>query len=116
MGRVGRLGYWTFLAIAVGLSLAGTLWTGTYFSVVGGMGVIAMARLHDIGRSAGWIIPIFILAGGTGFLILQLAPEQVARFAFDLGILPIFFALGLVPGQPGANRHGEPPVRKPRVS
>ncbi len=109
--RAGRTEYWTFsisqLVFLVLLSLAFGLLAGAFggsdggiveiagLVVIGGASLIlllpsiavAVRRLHDHGRSAWWLLVIFVpLLGFIGFLILM-----------------------LLPGDAESNRYGPPP-------
>ncbi len=111
--RINRATYWLcFGIVAVGLGLLiylGQLKGGLEVAMV----VVGVPRLHDIGRS-GWLV-----GAAIGAEILIVAGLLVAGASVDtievsgglivLGIAILGIWLGIVRGQPIANKWGEPP-------
>lgn len=120
MGRINRTYFWLFAAAgtAFGLLLNYALgWQGNS-GFGAAMAIIAMPRLHDIGRSGGWVVlPFvvgFVLIGAmVAGLISDAALDTIYPF-FAGAIVIAFVILGLIPGHPGANAYGEPFSRNPR--
>jgi uncharacterized membrane protein YhaH (DUF805 family) len=75
--------------------------------------IIAVPRLHDVGRSGWWLLILFVgelvavgigwPGGAEGILI--------AGGFYVLLCLALLVVLGFIPGQRTANSWGEPPVR-----
>ena len=63
-------------------------------------------RLHDRGRS-GWIAAIIILS----LIVVWPIPVGFLDFAFALVIVWAAVELGVMSGEPGANRYGPNPVK-----
>ena len=112
--RIDRKAYWiataAIFAIAVALSFVPGVQRGTG-SVTSVLFIrIFAGRLHDLGRSGWWQVLVYaleILAAVAG----ALTHAPVALVLGIVGLIHIAFvvALGLVPGQRGANRFGPPP-------
>ncbi|MDP1913851.1 DUF805 domain-containing protein [Brevundimonas sp.] len=138
-GRLTRLGYWRWqlalVVIGAGLGYApvavamagGPRWLSALafapmaIALIASVGVAAR-RLHDRGRSVGWLI-VFALAPlslsafsiwlseGTAFVEQGwAAPTALAASLISL-ILSFwgFVEIGLLRGHPGSNRFGPPP-------
>jgi uncharacterized membrane protein YhaH (DUF805 family) len=74
---------------------------------------IVIPRLHDIGRSGWWYLPILvgsILIALVGIQMGGLEAAQIALGLYTLLVLALFGLLALIPGQPTANKWGEPPA------
>jgi len=130
-GRVPRLAYLFGAAVAHGLSTVdipelgplanpvaiACFWVGKFL-----LATLAVKRLHDIGASGWWAVPIVapmaVWGGGIGTLAL-LAPGLTADLAAEmnwgalLGAGLVFRAialiLGLIPGQAKDNEYGPDP-------
>jgi len=74
--------------------------------------LMCVPRLHDLGKSGWWVaIPIGIELIAIGVAIAVFSPEG-AYIVFGtvfLAIAGFIVVLGLIPGQPHANRFGDPP-------
>ena len=114
MGRINRATYWCMLAawLAIG-GLVVIFQPLSPVSLVGsGIGLLAPARLHDMGRSGWWLLPLFAFLLATFVATLYMPKSLVLGAAYAV-IVMAAIALGLIPGNPGANRYGEPwPVRR----
>lgn len=114
-GRVNRTTYLVQLALVVALYGALIVFNvkpgGAEVVVV----VLAVPRLHDLGRS-GWWSTLFIAgqmvlvawALGTG---VNAETLLMASGLYTLASLGALIVLGLMPGQKAANRFGPPPRR-----
>jgi uncharacterized membrane protein YhaH (DUF805 family) len=112
--RINRPTYWVsyvaFMALVSALICIGKV-HGIMESAMLALGV---PRLHDIGRS-GWVV-----VGVIGIEFALLVGLAVAGADIDTILISagaIFFAiaalgiwLGLIPGQPEANKWGDPPL------
>lgn len=120
LSSTGRLSRATFLiAAAVLLALAvvyeavfgSTLhWlTGwiAYPALLFSSACILSKRLHDRGRS-GWWAALIIVA----LIAVWPAPRRFFDFFFVLVLIWGFVELGVMPGEPGANRFGANPAVK----
>ncbi|MBN9320427.1 MAG: DUF805 domain-containing protein [Caulobacterales bacterium] len=65
-------------------------------------------RLHDRGRS-GWWSAVILLA----VIIVWPAPRGFFDFVFSLVLIWAVIELGVMPGEPGANRFGPNPQAPP---
>ena len=111
-GRMNRATYW--LCLTVILAVVGVMSTfGVRPPRVGEAMLILMCvpRLHDLGKSGWWVLVPFgmeavAIVGG----IEALPGGTDVVFAGALLIVAGFIILlGLIPGEPQANRFGEPP-------
>ena len=116
MGRANREFYWYFLGFTVVLiGAAWALFHGRPY-IAAPAALLCVPRLHDIGRT-GWIALAAFIAGvllsdgltrlfGAGQLTLGV---PLAEALLSGGFLAVFLvSLGVIPGQPGANRYGPP--------
>jgi uncharacterized membrane protein YhaH (DUF805 family) len=109
---MNRASYGVFLALLVVayIVMVNTMKRPPGAEVV--VGLIAVPRLHDVGRSGWWLLPLFAgeflavaigWSGGADGILL-------AGGIYVLLCLFLLIVLGFVPGQPSANRWGEPPL------
>ena len=112
MERIDRAIYWLLLALASAVFVAA--WS--FFSSPPQLGVAviltAIPRLHDIGRSGWWSIGLFIASVHVQTLF-STGPEVFVGSRLIAIILAVplagaLVALGMIPGQPGANAFGAP--------
>lgn len=124
--RINRATYWVICAIVIAIvtAIAFSRHRSSGLEVM--IVLIASPRLHDIGRSGWWAVGVCgtefftivgaTLAGADSGTVLILA-GAVLLVICALGIW-----LGSIPGEPHANRWGEPPApgiqfsRNPRSS
>lgn len=89
----------------------------SYFQVKGGFNeiilvVLAIPRLHDIGKSGWWAGGVFLAEIVLVTVSLLLLPPAFAMMPLALFVVIVFgllIWLGAIPGQPEANKYGEPP-------
>ena len=132
-GRVGRAQFWYYIAVyavvGVLVSIVGNIaWTGGGLRALYGLALllptlgITARRLHDIGRTASWVL---LLAVPWVLSIVMGLITILSFFTFGLlGILFVFWpVIGLIalaavalliyfcaqPGMAGANEYGAPP-------
>jgi uncharacterized membrane protein YhaH (DUF805 family) len=113
-GRTNRAVYWFTVAILAGL--AGVFSVVRLNPTISEIVFILLAapRLHDIGRSAWWVmVGVGLEVAG---LVLGLATGQLllGPGLATLSIFGLMIWLGSVPGEAVANRFGEAP--KPGLS
>ncbi len=114
MVRVDRTAYWLILAFFGILFLAIWFYWALPPKITILAVLLAVPRLHDIGRSSWWAAGLFV----TGLFAEDVfRPVSGEAFAGDW-IVPTLsavlmaggvFVLGVIPGQPGANKFGLPP-------
>ena len=109
--RMDRTTYWSFLA---GLLVLDALMRAADIGgriVEIGLICLSLLRLHDIGRSGWWITSVVLLGLPVIGLcaLTSLANVLIALLGFMLVSLVLLIVLGLIPGQPGANRYGPAP-------
>lgn len=114
-GRINRTTFWLAIGVIVifyiVLNLLSTKPQGVQEFV---LAMACVPRLHDIGKSAWWafvafVVEIVVVVGAFAVLPAQFVSLPVALFTLILAGLIIW--LGLIPGDPLANRFGEPPSR-----
>jgi uncharacterized membrane protein YhaH (DUF805 family) len=113
LGRINRAAYWLvlggFVALYVLISMVGArpprIGEGLLI-------FLCAARLHDLGKSGWWVlIPLSVELGAVIVAIAAFSTEDdyaLLGGAF-VAIAAFVLVLGLIPGQPHANRFGEPP-------
>lgn len=127
-GRAGRREYWRVLLVLIGISFALSL-----FGMVPGGQLIAFPfslaaniaqwalvarRLHDLGRSGWWQVPAMTLGMAAVLQVVSLGPNGVetnpgmatAMLGAMLLSLSFVVIIGLVRGDRGPNRYGQPPA------
>jgi len=74
---------------------------------------ICIPRLHDFDKS-GWLVLIALgFEIGVAILAFSFLPKNIALAIMGLAVIIILMMLiwlGIIPGQPHANRFGEPPA------
>lgn len=112
--RINRATYWLMGAIVItvlaGLSLTGHRFGGAEFMII----LLAVPRLHDIGRSGWWAVGVILVefAAIIGLVTTDVALDTIILLS---GIWVMLLAalgvwLGWIPGEAHANRWGEPPA------
>ena len=102
--------------MAAGLVLCTVFWifssTGPYFSVV--LLFACAPRLHDIGRSGWFALGLLIAEIELDTRLVPYRPPPfievptVGTMVLAAVVVGAFIWLGVIPGQPGANKFGPP--------
>lgn len=113
-GRSNRVDYWTSIAIVIAVSMGLRLLFGGYGGVIHEVVLllVAIPRLHDIGRSGWWGVGALAIAYAIGLgLAARFGLEQYEIYApWILGyVLLCVTLLGAWNGDPDENRFGPPP-------
>ncbi|RYD97802.1 MAG: DUF805 domain-containing protein [Sphingomonadales bacterium] len=112
--RYNRATYLTFLSIFVALIVV----LANVMERPPGMGEVVLVllgvpRLHDLGRSGWWMAAPIVAEIGLVTAMLargsSLEDMQIGAGALTLAILVAMIVLGLIPGEDGPNRWGDPP-------
>ncbi len=114
-GRMNRATYWLSIAVAI-LALVGLVLLTHRRESVGEvvLVLVAVPRLHDIGRSGWWVLAGFgveIVGVVVALVALPLEQADAVLGVVTLVILGLVIWLGAIPGGKGPNRFGEPPGR-----
>jgi len=127
-GRAGRREFWrlmlALIALSFGLSLLGAVPGGQIigipFSLAGNIAqwAVVARRLHDLGRSGWWQVPAMALGAAALVRAVQLGPAAVeanpglagALLGAMLLSMAFLVVIGVVRGDPGPNRFGQPPA------
>jgi uncharacterized membrane protein YhaH (DUF805 family) len=108
-GRINRATYWMCLGASVLVYAALNVMNSGSVKVSEVLLILmCVPRLHDLGRSGWWALMIFLIELSSVFL----APKGDVFIALGVAMLVIMallVVLGILPGQPRANRWGEPP-------
>lgn len=112
-GRFNRATYWLCLCIIVG-AVAVMAAAGVRPPRIGEAMLVLMCvpRLHDLGKSGWWVlIPLGLEVVTVIVALTAFSPEEayVLFAGAFLVVVGSIVVLGLIPGQPHANRFGEPP-------
>jgi uncharacterized membrane protein YhaH (DUF805 family) len=112
--RMNRATYWFALAfclVVYAILNAASSETVAMSEVV--LVLLSVPRLHDLGRSGWWAaIPIGVEFAAVilAFVLLPFETMSVVAGIITLTIAIFLIALGMLPGQPQANRFGDPPA------
>ena len=112
-GRINRASYLVVLGFVLVLFAVLTVFQkrGSFAEVV--LIMLTVPRLHDIGKS-GWWAGGFLLAEITivaiSIVFLPLEAISIPLGFFIILVFGLMIWLGTIPGQPEANKYGEPPA------
>ena len=137
-GRIGRVAFWIGFLAVMGASVVVNMipfigWL-LGFALIWPQVAISAKRLHDLGRSAWWLLAPFVISilafvlaaviGGAGLLVAMQQGEMnsiwtaaggvgvamiLVLLAFSAGIFFLLW-MGLSRGDPDPNRYGQPPA------
>jgi len=113
LGRMNRATFWLALGAVVALYAAIAFFGNRTVAVNEIVLIIAcVPRLHDIGRS-GWLVlgPIALELGAVALAFSALPTDVTGTImgCVALVIIGLIVWLGCIPGNPAANRFGDPP-------
>ena len=107
--RVSRKQYWGYYLASIAVSVVLLLLhVRASLGVSSLMFIVTIGRLRDMGRPAWWTLVAF----GAPIIVILLALPLGPPVALGLGALfnlAFTVVLGVIPGQPQANRFGPPP-------
>jgi len=112
--RINRVTYWAGLGLILAIYVALNFLSSKQVAVSEGVLMfLCIPRLHDIGKSGWWVGGVFFLEIAVVVISLSILPLKTALI--PLGIFTFIVAgllvwLGTIPGQPDANRFGDPPA------
>jgi uncharacterized membrane protein YhaH (DUF805 family) len=113
-GRINRATYWVAFGVLATIYVVLNLMSSKQVAVREvALVVLSVPRLHDVGKSAWWAGAAFILEVAvvlTAFTILPIQWALVASGVFVIVLAGLLIWLGIISGQPAANRYGEPPA------
>lgn len=115
-GRLARARFLIAVAVLIGAAvlyeaIAGdvlrrlTGWL-VYSALLYSGACVLSKRLHDRGRSGWWAALVL-----AAVIAVWPTPEHFLDFAFAVIVLWAVVELGVMGGEQGANRYGQPPVR-----
>ena len=114
LGRINRTTYWLAVAVTVVVAIAVQFVTRTPFQGANFMLlVVAVPRLHDIGRAGWWALVVLVLEFAAGMAIGKFLPP--AQMMTGIGaiavlVLALTILVGSVRGDAGPNRFGAQPA------
>lgn len=115
LGRINRLTYWlALLAVAVINAILTRVIDKSAPALFVLIVIIAVPRLHDIGRTGWWALGTVAGEFLAGIAIALLLPEAIRLYAL-FGVMSVVAGLiilvGAWPGQALPNRFGPQPAR-----
>ena len=112
-GRINRATYWSILCGMVGFVLVVAVFGFRPPRIAEGLLIfLCVPRLHDLGRSGWWVlIPLGIEVIALIVAITAFTPDEAGIIFGGVFVIVAGFVvvLGLIHGQPQANRFGDPP-------
>ena len=112
-GRMNRATYWSILGGMVVFVIAVAAFGVRPPRIAEGLLIfLCVPRLHDLGRSGWWaLIPLGVEVAALLAVFSAFSADDAPLIfgGIFLVIAVVVVVLGLIPGQPHANRFGEPP-------
>lgn len=108
--RINRKTYWLSFLGATAVSVVLALIHIRMTAMAGVIVWLMIGRLHDLGRSGWWTLAIIGLVFGAIVATWSFGVTSAVAVG-TLVELGCVVALGLIPGEPGANRFGPAPGR-----
>ena len=112
-GRMNRATYWSILGGMVVFVIAVAAFGVRPPRIAEGLLIfLCVPRLHDLGRSGWWVlIPLGVEVAALLAVFSAFSTDDAPLIfgGIFLVIAVVVVVLGLIPGQPHANRFGEPP-------
>jgi uncharacterized membrane protein YhaH (DUF805 family) len=116
MGRVNRAEYWLLLVVMAAIVAVFSAAFGKLSAIVAPCVLVAIPRLHDLGKSGKWALLAFPIYFGP-MLFVEFTSGDSAygsgiAMAEGIGIgllLALVLTLAIPRGQPGTNKWGSPP-------
>ena len=116
-GRARRREYWLWVVpLAILLVVLGAAKVPGA-ALIGGLPILFVwiRRLHDLGRS-GWFAPVInVVVNLSGFAAMALMPDGTGALIALLIYLASLVVMGVLPGEPGSNKYGAPPGKRPEA-
>jgi uncharacterized membrane protein YhaH (DUF805 family) len=113
-GRINRATYWLGFDVLATIYAVLNLMSSKQVAVSEvALAVLSVPRLNNVGKSAWWAGAAFILEVAvvlTALTILPIRWALVTSSVFVIVLAGLLIWLGIIPGQPAANRYGEPPA------
>ncbi|MDG2531838.1 DUF805 domain-containing protein [Caulobacter endophyticus] len=119
-GRLARAPFLIASAVLIGVAvlyeaIAGDvlrLLTGwlVYTALLYSGACVLSKRLHDRGRSGWWAALVLV-----ALVAVWPTPQHFLDFVFALVIVWAIVELGVMGGEQGANRYGQPPLKAPAI-
>ena len=104
--RINRATYWLGLVVIFIFLFAIRTTPGHRFPGEVLFSLICIPRLRDLGWSAWWVAPVFLVE-----IIVALSAGMVGLTYFVFVLFALLVLLGVLSGDPAPNRFGEPPPR-----
>ncbi len=119
-GRLARTPFLIVSAVLIGVAvlyeaIAGDvlrLLTGwlVYSALLYSGACVLSKRLHDRGRSGWWAALVL-----AAMVAVWPTPQHFLDFAFAIVLVWAIVELGVMGGEQGANRYGQPPLKAPAI-
>ncbi|PXA82586.1 DUF805 domain-containing protein [Caulobacter sp. D4A] len=119
-GRLARTPFLIVSAVLIGVAvlyeaIAGDvlrLLTGwlVYSALLYSGACVLSKRLHDRGRSGWWAALVL-----AAMVAVWPTPQHFLDFAFAIVLVWAIIELGVMGGEQGANRYGQPPLKAPAI-
>ncbi len=112
-GRLNRANYFALLGLVLALTALAVALGHRVMVFEFGLLMLAIPRLHDLGRSGWWaggFVLLTFVAMVAARIILPPLTGQILGGLYVLLLVALAVVLGAMPGQAEANAYGEPPA------